>query len=360
MRLYLFSNWLVAALVLSFLSGCGKNDDSAGDDSAQAKPPLKAEDQENDRKARRDRLRRDKELYLARLQGSARDYGAKQSAPEVEKNLKVFKYRYEGYVREVYTPALRSLGLTRNPFPASIAPIDPSLKQLGVNFYTDGSYAIPRDRQAGVPALQQAQWNNLSHSQTRAPQDDTLKGSATNLHLASGQPAAGLELSWQANELTNDRNNPQADAPGTLLLMSSCLEGEDVAFTLKGLDQAGFRRYDLVIYLEYALDELQQDGAQQPVSRVDLWESAEKKSLIASDLASAVKVGGNAYPGQVRSYTRQQYDDRKLLCSNTGKPGQYVYFANLTAASLYFEYAPPAFGKVKQFRLAGLQVIERP
>ncbi len=49
-----------------------------------------------------------------------------------------------------------------------------------------------------------------------------------------------------------------------------------------------------------------------------------------------------------------------LLCVNTGKAGHYVYFANLSSPSLFFKLSGPVFGKVFQFRLAGLQVIERP
>ena len=352
-KFFLWS-FVVGAFIFS---SCGKKDEATGDSEDAPKPVLKAEDQKNDRQSRRDRLKRDKKIYLARLEGSAKTYSEEQSVPVVEKNLETFKIRYDGYVKEMYIPLLAKLGVRPNPFPKSIPKAE--RKSIGVNFYYDGVYQIPREKKAGLPEIAQVNWSNVSSSQQRAERDEVIKGKRDGLRLADGQMAQNLRFNWQANALTNRRNSPRSDADGSLLLMSSNLEGENVSVSLSGLPESGFHRYDLVVYLEYVLDENQQDGAQQPICRFDLWKTSEKKSLIASDLVSAVKVSGNPYKGQVRSFTRQKRDEQKFICGNTGKPGHYIYFSGLTDPGFYFSLSSPVFGKVREYRLAGFQVIER-
>jgi hypothetical protein len=348
---------LMVFLSLGF-SGCGKKEDSE-DSEKKAPKILKAEDQQEDRLSRRDRLKRDREIYLARLKGSAKKYNEQQSIPVVESNMKIFKARLDGYYKEMYLPDLAKRGLKPAPFPSSIPKADSNRKMLGVNFYIGGYYQIPRERKAGLSAVEQGNWNNVSSSQERAREGEVIKGHRDGLILGSGQMAENLKLDWQANKLENRRNAPRQDTKGSMLLMSANLGGDEIAISLKGLAQSGIHRYDLIVYLEYAVDENQQDAEEKPLCRFDLWTSPEKKSLIASDLASGVKVSGNPYKGEVRSFTRQHYGKEKFVCANTGKSGHYLYFSGLTAPEFYFQLTPPVFGKVREYRLAGFQVIER-
>jgi len=347
---------LIALLTVGF-SSCGKKDDS--ENQEKAPKILKAEDQQEDRLNRRDRLKRDREIYLARLKGSAKKYNEAQSVPVVESNMKIFKARFDGYYNEMYLPDLAKKGLKANPFPSSIPKADTNRKMIGVNFYTGGNYQIPRDRKAGLPELEQTNWNNVSSSQTRAREGEVIKGHRDGLHLGNGQMAENLKLDWQSNQLTNRRSQPRSDTKGSRLLMSSNLDGNDISISLKGLAQSGLRRYDLVVYVEYVLDENQQDAEAKPICRFDLWKSPEKKSIIVSDLISGVKVSGNPYKEEVRSFTRQDYRNEKFVCGNNGKSGHYLYFSGLTAPEFYFQLTPPVFGKVREYRLAGFQVIER-
>jgi len=355
--------WL-AVISLGFIA-CDKKGEVTEDKEKSPKPVLKAEDQANDRKSRRDRLKRDKKIYLARLKGSAKVYSEEQSVPVVEKNMATFQIRYDGYVKEMYIPALAELGVKPNPFPESIPKAE--RKTIGVNFYYDGGYQIPRERKAGLPEIAQVNWSNVSSSQKKATEGEVINGNRDGLKLGDGQLAQNLKLDWQAKSLANRRNSPRSDATGDYVMMSANLEGHALssdkpklpAFTLSGLPESGFHQYDLVIYMEYVLDENQQDGAQQPICRVDLWQTPDQKKLLASDLVSAVKVSGNPYKGQIRSYTRQDRDNRKLHCANTGKPGQYIYFKSLTSPSIHFQMTAPVFGHVREYRLAGFQVIER-
>ncbi|NWK56672.1 hypothetical protein HW115_13700 [Verrucomicrobiaceae bacterium N1E253] len=353
------SQYIGLLIGLCCFSSCGKKESADAEQDQGPKPVLKAEDQADDRNRRRERLSRDRELYLARLQKSAREYSKEQSKPVVEENLQTFRIRYDGYVNEIYTPELKKLGLKPNTAPSVILPLRNGAKVMAVNFYTGNEYQIPSNRSAGLDAVTQTHWNNVSHQNQRAEHGKVLDGQVKGLQLADGSRAGSVTLTWQAPRLTNRRNSPKPDTDGSLLLMSSNLEGKELSFSLQGLNASGFKRYDLVLYMEYVLDENQQDGSQQPISRVDVWGDSDRTKLLASDLVSGVKVSGNPYEGQIRSFTRQDSKDRTFLCSNTGKPGHYVYFADLTASDLYFHLGPPEFGKVSDIRLGGLQVIER-
>lgn len=346
--------WLLA---LFAFPSCGKKEGPDTTPAQEHEPGLSVEDQVDDRKRRRERIARERELYLARLKESAREYGKEQSRPVVEENLQIFKARYDGYLNEIYLPELEKRDLDLNPAPENIAPARD--RTFAVNFYTEESYRIPPERMAGLAAVMVKNWNNASHELRRAEHGERLKGELKELQLCNGSKAPSLHVSWQAHRLENRGNSPGPDTEGSLLLMSSNLEGDEISLSLEGLKEAGFERYDLVLYTEHVLDENQQDAAQQPISRVDLWADSSRESLVASDIVSGVKVSGRPYEGQVRSFTRQDSRDRNFICANTGKPGHYVYFANLDAPSLFIELGRPIFGKLSAIRLAGFEVIAR-
>ena len=308
-----------------------------------------------ERKHRRQRLAQNQELYQERLHQSAKNYTQDRANFILNSNQQIFQQRHQSYLKKHYLPFLKQHGVQANSFPESFPPVAPHHMKAGVNFCSGDPFFIQPQQPAGLPFCTQTHWNNI----TSPNKEQHNQGTSNHLLTDKGTLAKNLKLSWKGRGPVNWWSKPVPGADGSLRLMGSHLEGH-AQVTVQGLHQANFQHYDLVVYIEYILRDNQQNGADSPLGRIDLWSTAERKHLLASDLIRAVKVRGIPHAKELQAYSHQPENGKKFVCANTGRHGHYLYFSKLTAPNFHLQVHGAAFGHLEHIRLAGFQIIQRP
>lgn len=368
-----FLRFLFTVLLCALFVGCKQDQTESSKELGESdEAALDLEKRREERKQRRLDLERDRALYEARLQRSSDEYTSDQSASILESNRQIFEQRREQYIQSRYLPLLQRYGLKMNPRPGELKPANANLTKVGINFCSLEAFVVAPDQLAGVSPFAQKHWNNIApfaqeHANDVSRFDDRVKGSSeqsvsrgavNGLISNRGESLPSIELAWEGRGPVNWWSKPVADADGSLKLMGSHLEGRSKV-TVKGLNKAGFQRYDVIVYIEFIFRISQQDGDNIPLGRVDLWSSPAKKKLLASDFISATKVKGDLHPGQIRAYSHQPVDERLFICGNTGRSGHYLYFSDLASPDLHLDVYGSVFGYVEHVRLSGIQLIQR-